>query len=129
MTRTAPFSPSRIFIQSNPRRSPMIRSVVCLLLILYVFCAVMLAADSAELLTAIRNGNHAAVEKLIRSGVDVNTVDSDGTTALMHAVIESDVKMMKLLIDHGANVNAKNAAESTALLYAVTNLSKARVLL
>jgi ankyrin repeat protein len=107
----------------------MIRSVVCLLLILYVFCAVMLAADSAELLTAIRNGNHAAVEKLIRSGVDVNTVDSDGTTALMHAVIESDVKMMKLLIDHGANVNAKNAAESTALLYAVTNLSKARVLL
>ena len=35
---------------------------------------------------------------LLRSGADVNAADSDGTTALMHAVIESDVRMMKLLV-------------------------------
>src|SRR3989441_3211356 len=47
----------------------------------------------------------------------------------MHAVVESDVRMMKLLTDKGANVNAKNALDSTALMYAATNLAKTRVLL
>src|SRR2546425_3425944 len=47
----------------------------------------------------------------------------------MHAVIESDTKMMRLLIDGGANVNAKNASDSTALMYAATNLAKTRLLL
>ena len=56
-------------------------------------------------------------------------MDEDGTTALMHSVIESDVQMMKLLIDSGANVNAKNALDSTALMYAATNLAKTRLLL
>ena len=90
--------------------------------------AVLFAAGSPDLLIGIRNGDHSGVQKLLAAGVDVNTVDSDGTTALMHSVIESDVKMMKLLIDHGANVNAKNASDSTALMYAATNLAKTRLL-
>ena len=68
-------------------------------------------------------------QKLLRAGADVNTADSEGTTALMHAAIESGVKMMKLLIDSGANVNAKNALDSTALMYAATYLAKTRLLL
>ena len=91
--------------------------------------AVLFSASSSDLLIAIRNGNHVQVEKLLGTGADVNTADNDGTTALMHSVIESDVKMMKVLIGHGANVNAKNALASTALMYAATNLAKARVLL
>src|SRR6202030_2493160 len=55
--------------------------------------------------------------------------DPEGTTALMHAVIESDVAMMKLLVDSRADVNAKNALDSTALMYAATNLAKTRLLL
>src|SRR5262249_53868932 len=86
-------------------------------------------ASSPDLLVAVRNGDHAQVQKLLNAGADVNTADSEGTTALMHSVIESDVKMMKLLIDHHANVNAKNASDSTALMYAATNLAKAKVLL
>jgi ankyrin repeat protein len=102
-----------------------------LLMLLFVFAAnaVLIGADSPDLLVAIRAGDHARVQKLLAAGADVNTVDGDGTTALMHAVIESDVKMMKLLIDHGAKVNAKNALDSTALMYAATNLAKARLLL
>src|SRR5207253_3818841 len=91
--------------------------------------AVVFAAGSPDLLVAIRNGDYAQVRKLIDARADVNTVDNDGTTALMHSVIESDVKMMKLLIDKGANVNMKNSLDSTALMYATTNLSKTRVLL
>ncbi len=90
---------------------------------------VLLATGSPELFTAIRNGDHAQVNKLLHAGTDVNAPDSDGTTALMHSVIESDEKMMKLLIAGGANVNAKNAQDSTALMYAATNLAKTHVLL
>ena len=98
-------------------------------LTLFASNTILLAAGSADLLTAVRNGDQAQVRKLIEAGADVNTVDKDGTTPLMHAVLESDVRMMKLLIDKGANVNMKNAQDSTALMYAATNLAKARLLL
>jgi len=94
-----------------------------------LFNVVAFAAGSPELLVAIRNGDHARVQKLLDSGADPNTADAEGTTALMHAVVESDVQMMKLLVGKGASVNTKNALDSTALLYAVTNLAKTRVLL
>src|SRR5947208_16761509 len=100
-----------------------------LLVFLFLANAVQFGAASPSLLVAIRNGDHSLTEKLLRAGGDVNTVDSDGTTALMHSVIESDVKMMKLLIDSGANVNTKNGLDSTALMYAATNLAKTRLLL
>jgi len=87
------------------------------------------AAGSMDLLAAIRNGDHGRVQKLLREGADANTVDTEGTTALMHSVIESDVKMMKLFIDNHANVNARNSLDSTALMYAATNLAKTKLLL
>jgi ankyrin repeat protein len=89
----------------------------------------LFGAESRDLLLAIRDGDHARVQKLLRAGADVNTRDFDGTTALMHSVIESDVTMMKLLLDSGAEVNAKNTLGSTALMYAAVNLEKARLLL
>ena len=101
------------------------------MIMLHLLLAIFLLspAGSSDLLVAIRLGDHARVQKLLGSGVDVNTADNEGTTALMHSVIESDAKMVKLLIDHKANVNAKNSAESTALMYAATNLAKTKLLL
>jgi ankyrin repeat protein len=99
------------------------------LMLLFLAGAALFAAGSPDLLVAIRNGDYARVQKLLRGGADVNTVDSEGTTALMHSVIESDTKMMKLLLDSGADVNAKNASDSSALMYAASNLAKTRLLL
>jgi ankyrin repeat protein len=98
-------------------------------ILLILSSPVILAADSSELLIAIRSGDHAQVNKLLRAGADANAKDSDGTSALMHAVIESDVKMVQALLDSGANINAKNSADSTALMYASTDLGKTRLLL
>jgi ankyrin repeat protein len=103
--------------------------MVRFLTLLFIAGPALLAAGSPELFIAIRNGDHAQVTKLLRAGTDVKSADSDGTTALMHSAIESDVRMMKLLIDGGANVNARNALDSTALMYAATNLAKTRLLL
>lgn len=100
-----------------------------LAMLLFAPNTMLFGAGSPELLVAIRNGDHTQVQKLLGAGADVNTADNEGTTAFMHSVIESDVRMMKLLIDNGANVNAKNALDSTALMYAATNLAKTRVLL
>jgi ankyrin repeat protein len=87
------------------------------------------AADSRDLFVAIRAGDHAQVQRLLHGGADVNAADADGTTALMHSVIESDGKMMGLLLSSGAAVNATNALGSTALMYAAVNLEKTRLLL
>jgi ankyrin repeat protein len=91
--------------------------------------AVPAGAGSPDLLVAVRNGDHARVQTLLREGTDPNTTDIEGTTALMHAVIEADVTMMRLLLDGRADVNARNALDSTALMYAATNLEKARLLI
>jgi ankyrin repeat protein len=113
---------------SYNRRKPSARSA-CLALLCLAHLSAVFAADPALLLTAIRKGDHAQVQKLLRDGVDVNSTDGDGTTALMHSVIESDLKMMNILLDGGASVNAKNSFESTAIMYASTNLAKFRLLL
>ena len=105
------------------------RSRLLLLFLVPVAGAVLLGAASPDLSVAIRNGDHARVRQLLRSGAGANAADGEGTTALMHAVIESDVNMMQLLMDHGADVNARNALGSTALMYAATNLAKTRLLL
>ncbi len=98
-------------------------------MLLFIALSPLLGADSHDLLVAIRDGDRARVQKLLRAGANVNTRDADGTTALMHSVIESDVAMMKLLLDSGAEVNAKNTQGSTALMYAAVHLEKTRLLL
>jgi ankyrin repeat protein len=99
------------------------------LMVLFTAGTVLFAADSRDLLVAIRNGDSPQVQKVLGAGADANIADGDGTSALMHAVIESDVNVMKLLIEGGANVNARNALDSTALMYAATNVAKTRLLL
>ena len=89
-----------------------------------IVVAVLSAAGSSGLLTAIRNGDDAQVKTLLAACADGNIADRDGTIALTRSVIESDVKIMKRLIDNGAHVNAKSSLDSTALMYAATNLTK-----
>jgi ankyrin repeat protein len=98
-------------------------------MLLFIANSVLPAAGPPDLLIAVRNGDYTEVQKLLRAGAEVNTADGDGSTALMHSVIESDLRMMKLLIGAGANTNARNALDSTALMYASTNLAKTSLLL
>jgi ankyrin repeat protein len=84
---------------------------------------------TAELLGRIRDGDGRAVERLLRSGVDPNTRDSSGATALMYAAAFAAPAAMQALLRGGADVNAANQSGATALMWASHDPEKVRLLL
>ncbi|HEY2016797.1 MAG TPA: ankyrin repeat domain-containing protein [Bryobacteraceae bacterium] len=88
-----------------------------------------LAAPSGkELLTALRQGDGAAAQRLIKSGAPVNAADNLDSSALMYAAIYSDLATMRLLLDKGANANHADQSGATALMWAIPNEGKVRLL-
>src|SRR5262245_19017125 len=76
------------------------------------------AADGpagSSVLDAARGRDTDAVRALLRRGVDVNTRQADGATALHWAAHWNDLSMAKLLLDRGARVNQANDYGATAL--------------
>jgi len=69
----------------------------------------------------VKDGNGAAVKRLLHMHGDPNAADPDGTTALHWAVQEDRLDMVEPLIAAGANVNATNRWGVTPLALAVTN--------
>ena len=87
------------------------------------------ADDSTELFTAIRQGDHVAVARLIGKGADVNAPRADGATPLLQAVLTSDARMLKLLVEKGADVKGRSAQGLTALHAAVYDPRLTKLLL
>jgi len=70
-------------------------------------------------LMACTNGNVEIVKALLDAGADVNSANSNGTTALMSAASSGSADTVKLLLDHDANLNTKESAHGqTALMFA-----------
>jgi ankyrin repeat protein len=74
---------------------------------------------------AVKDGNHAVVQSLLRQKTDVNAAEADGTTALHWAVREDDAELVRLLLRAGANVRAANRYGVTPLQLAAVNGSVA----
>jgi len=92
----------------------------CLALLLAIGVA---AADSTDqrLLTAVKDGDAAAVRALLRARVSANAADADGTTALHWAVRADEATVSELLVKAGARVNAANRYGITPLALAAAN--------
>lgn len=91
--------------------------------------ALPVAGDAQSLLESIQSGDPAKVHQALnQEGVDVNSRDAQGTTALMYAALYGAADTMKLLIERGADVNAANQAGATALMTAIADLDKVRLL-
>src|SRR5688572_26154698 len=86
------------------------------------------ANDSTELFQAIRRADNGEVRKLLKGGISADTVDTDGTPAVMAATLFADANCVKLLLERGANPNATSSTGATALMWAVTDLEKVRLL-
>jgi ankyrin repeat protein len=81
-----------------------------------------------EFLAASEKGNLARVRALVVRGVDVNTKDDGGVSALMFAVMGNHLPVVKFLLAKGADANAKDDEGGwTALMY-VTSPPVAQIL-
>ena len=83
-----------------------------------------LATDMHVLHYAAIKGNKKEMTEILAKmkvdGVSVDLKDSEGRTALMHAVHCEHAPCIKLLVDHGANINLAAFGEQVAILHGFT---------
>lgn len=87
------------------------------------------AASSAAFVQAIRDGDATAVQKLLKTGVDLQSRDARGNTALHWAALANDARLVSRLLAAGADARATNAVGATALHYGTGSGSIVRGLL
>ena len=81
------------------------------------------AVPSTQLLVAAKAANAERVVALLGEGVDPDTVQADGATALHWAAHHDDVGMADALIEAGADAGAANEFAATPLWLAAQNAS------
>lgn len=64
---------------------------------------------------AVNTGDANLVQRLLKSGVDINARDFHDSTALMIASENGQTAMIRLLLNQGADVNAVNDKQFTAM--------------
>ncbi len=98
--------------------------MVCLLAAgLAVPTAGFTAQGDLRLTDAARVGDRAAARALVIEGVDANTPQGDGATALSWAAYWDDIEMAELLIQAGASADVANELGVTPLALACENRS------
>ncbi|NNE38443.1 MAG: ankyrin repeat domain-containing protein, partial [Gammaproteobacteria bacterium] len=91
------------------------------LISLLVFTA-RVSAD-ASLVESAKLNDYASVKALLENGVDANSSNADGSTALHWAVLRNNGEMVDSLISAGANPNPANEYGATPLWLACNNKS------
>jgi ankyrin repeat protein len=95
-----------------------------------IFVAVSLAAaDPAEFLKHIRNGNLTWLQSNLSEKASIDTRDARGNTPLLWASALGNVEAVQLLLKNGADPNVENAFGVTPLVAAATEPAKVRLLL
>ena len=78
-----------------------------------------IAEDVEELFSAVINNEIKKVKTLLNKGVNINSTNIYGETALMFAV--RDKKMLKFLLKSGANASIASRFGTTALMHAAVH--------
>src|SRR5579862_2613452 len=66
----------------------------------------LMPASDAKLSDAAMQGDKATVASLLKQGIDVNSAQGDGSTALHWAAYHGDLEMTRALLKAGASVKA-----------------------
>src|SRR5262245_52791537 len=83
--------------------------LISFLSVVTIFGAIrVLATGDPAIVVAAREGNFDEVRTLLTKRGNVNEPARDGSTAVLWAVYNSDVPMVRALAAAGANVNAAN---------------------
>lgn len=72
-----------------------------------------------QLIKAVYSKDFSQMRKILDSGYDINSKDSDGRTVLMHAVLDSepDIKAIEFLIQNGCDINAQDQGQKWSALH------------
>ena len=70
------------------------------------------------IIEASKNGHIEIVKVMIEKGLDINTLDDVGYTALSYAALNGYLDVVDLLIEYGADVNVTNHWGGNALVQA-----------
>jgi rhodanese-related sulfurtransferase len=76
-----------------------------------------IANQTTPLMLAAREGRTALVQELIAAGADLESVNTDGNTALWAACYAENLDIIELLLAAGANINHQNGDGVSALIY------------
>ncbi len=79
------------------------------------------AQQAASVIDAAESGDLALLRELVTEGVDIDTQQGDGATALHHAAHRDNVEAARLLITAGATVGITNELGATPLWLAARN--------
>jgi len=74
--------------------------------------------ESRDFVLATRYGQEGVVQKMLRDGIDVNSRDELGNTALIAAAGQGHEDLVALLLSHGAEINAQSNDGTTAMMAA-----------
>ncbi len=87
--------------------------------------------EGRQFVLAARFGHEHVIKNKLNDGIDINSVDELGNTALIVAAAENQKSIFKLLLAQGANVNAQSHDGTTALMNAALhgNLEIAKALI
>lgn len=95
------------------------RIAIVLFSVVFSFLNSVWAGDmNQSLFKAVQARNISEVRLLLESGIDVNSKDEIGQTALMHASMQGFKDIAEFLLSRAADVNAKDDVFGTALIYA-----------
>ncbi|MFB6357387.1 MAG: ankyrin repeat domain-containing protein, partial [bacterium] len=77
-----------------------------------------------------RKGEINVIKRLLKYGVDVNSSDKQGNTALIKAASRASTPTLSILLDHQARINQQNNPGKTPLMVAIEqgNIQNARFL-
>ncbi len=80
-----------------------------------------------KLFTATRNGHEEVLRRYIAAGGDLNILDHDGWTLLMHAAVHDQVRIVRILLEAKADPRIADefgvTAHSIALKRGFTEIS------
>ncbi len=77
--------------------------------------------DDQAFLEQVKEGDLEVLVMFLKGGMELETRDPSGATALMYAALNGHVEVTSLLIEEGANVNAQDNLGRRALDYATVH--------
>ena len=96
-------------------------AVACAVMFIWHAAIFVDACAGQGIVEAAAAGDAALVGDMAASGVDIETTDREGATALMRASENGRYNTVKELVELGADVDARDKKKRTALMHAASN--------